>query len=619
MYTVTFYSYKGGVGRTMALSNIAYLLAKAGKRVLVVDFDLEAPGLPSYEPFRCAGEKQGVVEYVSAFIETNEAPDASEYIVKCNINDVNIWMMPAGNTSSPEYSTRYGAIDWTALYENHSGFLFMEDLKQQWEAYEQKGFDYVLIDSRTGYTDIGGICTRQLPDAVVVMFVPTLQNIEGLSPIIGAIRREKSPVRREKVKLYFCPSNVPDLDDDESILQELLDKASDILGYDDQASLIHHYRSLDILQQPLYSSIKPKSRLVKQYETLRSSIEAGNIRDKDGAVAALQGLPDRFDAAREANDERALTDIEVAIAQIRAVFPSDPEVAWGLAALANKMNRPEDEMAALSVVIGSGREPRFARLQRAVVAASIKENSAAIQDLEYLLTSQPATAFEVRPGIELLQVLDEVGWRSTLEKSLQNAFMDVPAKSNILAALLTERSYARQVADFASSSALTVETPRDKSILQNSAILALIADGRFDEAMRYISPARSDLLKSNKVPDVFNYAIAEWGSSGQVPIDLFQHTLELRGRMQEAADANGLQCFALSKFLLGQQSDALEDLKLARIKALATTYVFSCWRYLTVSSQDMVSDIDEMIAAVSEGVTLNPPGTHVAGGLRIAV
>lgn len=42
---ITFYSYKGGTGRTMALANVACLLAREGRRVLVIDWDLEAPGL----------------------------------------------------------------------------------------------------------------------------------------------------------------------------------------------------------------------------------------------------------------------------------------------------------------------------------------------------------------------------------------------------------------------------------------------------------------------------------------------------------------------------------------------------------------------------------------------
>ena len=45
---VTFYSYKGGVGRTAALANIGVLLARRGKRVLLIDCDLEAPGLDRY-------------------------------------------------------------------------------------------------------------------------------------------------------------------------------------------------------------------------------------------------------------------------------------------------------------------------------------------------------------------------------------------------------------------------------------------------------------------------------------------------------------------------------------------------------------------------------------------
>ena len=45
---VTFYSYKGGVGRSMALVNVAELFASWGYRVIVCDWDLEAPGLERY-------------------------------------------------------------------------------------------------------------------------------------------------------------------------------------------------------------------------------------------------------------------------------------------------------------------------------------------------------------------------------------------------------------------------------------------------------------------------------------------------------------------------------------------------------------------------------------------
>ena len=48
MYIVTFYSFKGGVGRTMALVNAGLELARSGRRVLLVDFDLEAPSIETF-------------------------------------------------------------------------------------------------------------------------------------------------------------------------------------------------------------------------------------------------------------------------------------------------------------------------------------------------------------------------------------------------------------------------------------------------------------------------------------------------------------------------------------------------------------------------------------------
>ena len=45
MFTVSFYSYKGGVGRTVSLLNTAWYLAEKGRKILLWDLDLEAPGL----------------------------------------------------------------------------------------------------------------------------------------------------------------------------------------------------------------------------------------------------------------------------------------------------------------------------------------------------------------------------------------------------------------------------------------------------------------------------------------------------------------------------------------------------------------------------------------------
>ena len=74
MYVTTFYSFKGGVGRTMALVNVAVELAQRGRRVLAVDFDLEAPGLDTFNILRSRKRRPGIVDFVTEYLDTGRAP-----------------------------------------------------------------------------------------------------------------------------------------------------------------------------------------------------------------------------------------------------------------------------------------------------------------------------------------------------------------------------------------------------------------------------------------------------------------------------------------------------------------------------------------------------------------
>jgi nitrogenase subunit NifH len=80
MYTVTFYSFKGGTGRSMALVNVAVDLANRGRTVLIVDFDLEAPGLDTFRLGDRSRSSLGVVDYVGRYITTGEPPRLDEYV-----------------------------------------------------------------------------------------------------------------------------------------------------------------------------------------------------------------------------------------------------------------------------------------------------------------------------------------------------------------------------------------------------------------------------------------------------------------------------------------------------------------------------------------------------------
>ena len=89
---ITFYSYKGGAGRSLALANVAWILASRGKRVLCVDWDLEAPGLHRYfGPFLNdpqLARSRGVIDWLYQYLQaatTEPAPSSTSEPWFCGI------------------------------------------------------------------------------------------------------------------------------------------------------------------------------------------------------------------------------------------------------------------------------------------------------------------------------------------------------------------------------------------------------------------------------------------------------------------------------------------------------------------------------------------------------
>jgi len=189
---VTFYSFKGGVGRTLAVANVAYLLATHDEwpcRVLVWDFDLEAPGLQQVFKCKWRGERVGFVDYVYEYVTKAQIPDIEQHIHPTDVEGVDI--LPAGNLTKA-YSQKLEAIDWREVYDRRRGYDLMNAVRTAIaEVRTDRGqpkYDYVLIDARTGYSDVGGICVQQLPDAVVLMFRLNDQNIRGTAEVYRAIQ-----------------------------------------------------------------------------------------------------------------------------------------------------------------------------------------------------------------------------------------------------------------------------------------------------------------------------------------------------------------------------------------------------------------------------------------------
>jgi tetratricopeptide (TPR) repeat protein len=215
MKTITFYSYKGGVGRTLALANIAKRLSEFGKKVCLIDFDLEAPGLHHKfkEYFNEKGINNGIVDYINYFSCKNSTPKSiKDYITQINFkNDKfrNIDFISAGNIYSEKYWKTLFSIDWIKLfYEKDSqGVALFTDLKERIKR-ELKP-DYLLIDSRTGISEISGITMSILADEIVLLTVKNDENIQGLKYIIKALSKPENTLLGNLPKLNFVLCRIP--------------------------------------------------------------------------------------------------------------------------------------------------------------------------------------------------------------------------------------------------------------------------------------------------------------------------------------------------------------------------------------------------------------------------
>ena len=582
MYITTFYSFKGGVGRTMALINVGFELARRGRKVLLVDFDLEAPGITTYEAFSQAASSPGVVDYINDYIDTNIAPDVDQYISRCTMSiegeALPIWFMPSGRQDK-HYASKLTSIDWQELYEEHSGYLMFEDLKQQWARHASK-FDYVLIDSRTGHTDVGGICTRQLPNAVVLMFFPNEQNVSGLKAVASAIRRENR-AREADIGLLFCASNVPNLDDEHQILSKHLQSAKETLRFAEAAAVIRRYDSLALLDQTVFSVARPKTRLSEEYRKLTTAVVKLNIEDREGAVATLNEIRRQFQrrSADDAGETRSAADpflsrVSKQMGEIQLHHPHDGEIAWRLAMIFHQLGEISQEANALSISINEGYNQEESLFRRAMCRLSQQEPEGAKADLRALLAAENASAVNISASLEILRDIDP-NWLEAVQESHGIEHLAFEDQIQIGRVLGSHRDGL--VLNLARYDRIIAETDSDVArwLARSERDLSLIGLGRFSEAQASITQALGLVGSSRRLPLLFNLAMADWGMNGRPSLQLFERVAEAAAETKPFMGSNYSQCMAIVSYVRNDRDGALAHL--ARV-----TQQPHAWRCLSV-------------------------------------
>jgi MinD-like ATPase involved in chromosome partitioning or flagellar assembly len=226
----TFYSFKGGVGRTMALANIGVHFYRQGYQTLVIDMDLEAPGLERY--FQDAGRFQtdlvaargGFIDFIQSYLQRASLPlddpqkplypTLDDYLTDLTTEGAGrLTLMHAGrrwNEAWPGYVRFIQNFDWTDFYERWEGGACIESFAAEL----RRKFEIILIDSRTGVTEMGGVATQHLADSVVVFFGSNLQNVENSANMIRSFLGDSVLKARggRALSVLAVPSRVDDQD-----------------------------------------------------------------------------------------------------------------------------------------------------------------------------------------------------------------------------------------------------------------------------------------------------------------------------------------------------------------------------------------------------------------------
>ncbi|MCD6327203.1 ParA family protein [bacterium] len=286
---LSFYSFKGGVGRTTALVSLAIQLARSGKKVAVIDLDLEAPGLSSLLP-GADGQvaEYGVVDFLleSSILESRGSMDISDY---CHVVDDQIvvadgppiTVFPAGKLDE-YYLEKLARIDYEALYApmpgERPGFLPLKELLKHIRS--ERDVDYILIDSRAGFHDLGGLALSGMSHLDVLFGLSNEQSWRGMELVVRFLGRDL--IERDKKQLdcalVFAMAPAPG-EKRKDQFERFLDRSYELLStnyYDEEDAeedaedeIRHPLPSMDTTTKPHFPILIGFNPIIKDAENIR--------------------------------------------------------------------------------------------------------------------------------------------------------------------------------------------------------------------------------------------------------------------------------------------------------------------------------------------------------------
>lgn len=220
---VTFFGLKGGLGRSTAATVWAMHLARQGRRVLVVDLDLESPGLSSSLLPHERHPEYGVVDW---FVEDPVHQADRELLVSMVERSPlaegmkgELFVVPAGGrarsgyTYMPKLGRTYLTLthaDAKVRREHFAARLarFIDEIEQL----DDLKPEVTILDSRAGLHDIAGVLVTDIGATSLLFAADTQQTWDGYGILFDNWREHYERALRFREDLHLVAAQVPEVD-----------------------------------------------------------------------------------------------------------------------------------------------------------------------------------------------------------------------------------------------------------------------------------------------------------------------------------------------------------------------------------------------------------------------
>lgn len=205
---LVFWSVKGGVGRSTALSVLAVHLAQIGRNVLVIDADLEAPGLGTLLLERDARPEYGLIDYLADNgLAAWSDEDLSNFVSASLLTDRTsgqglVDVAPAVGKATSIYPENMLAKLSRALLEDPTEKGAAVPVRNQLREFvdrlsNRKSYDAILIDARAGLTELAAGALFALGATTLIFGVNQTQTFDDLRFLFAHFARMPHPATPE--------------------------------------------------------------------------------------------------------------------------------------------------------------------------------------------------------------------------------------------------------------------------------------------------------------------------------------------------------------------------------------------------------------------------------------